>query len=203
MSVSSETYIVISLMFAVFAAVAAVGTSLVLGIGFERLRAGFDIVRKQTGFFADAIHKLDQRTAQLNERTESLQNSMASMTQKVERVEHQTVFFSDALQSLQQQISDQATPVTQTPSDPFEGPVLPQNFETLSLGIPTLPERAHDEAVVRTLAQFHMPTPSNDVPSGEPVKSDTARTASIANLLTSYWRTEARVQPSAQQVIYH
>ncbi len=203
MSVSSETYIVISLMFAVFAAVAAVGTSLVLGIGFERLRAGFDIVRKQTGFFADAIHKLDQRTAQLNERTENLQNSMAGMTQKIERVEHQTVFFSDALQSLQQQISEQVTPAAQVSSNPFEGPVLPQNFETLSLGIPTLPERAHDDAVVRTLAQFQMPTPSNDMPSVEPTKPDTARVAGITNLLTSYWRTETRAQPAEQHVIYH
>ena len=68
MSVSAEMYIVISLMFAVFAAVAAIGTSLVLGVGFERLRAGFEVVKKQTGFFADAIHQLDERTRELDEK---------------------------------------------------------------------------------------------------------------------------------------
>ena len=62
MSISAETYIVISLMFAVFAAVAAVGTSVVLGAGVERLRAGFELVKRQSGFFSDAIYKLDQRT---------------------------------------------------------------------------------------------------------------------------------------------
>lgn len=68
MSVDAETYIVISLMFAVFAAVAAVGSSMVLGAGFERLRAGFELVRRQSGFSADAIHKLDQRTQKLDGR---------------------------------------------------------------------------------------------------------------------------------------
>ena len=40
MSVDAETYIVISLMFAVFAAVAAVGSSMVLGAGLKDCAQG-------------------------------------------------------------------------------------------------------------------------------------------------------------------
>ncbi len=61
MDVSVETYLVIALAFAVFSAVTAIGSSLVLGIGFERLRAGFEVVRKQTGYFSDAIFTLEKR----------------------------------------------------------------------------------------------------------------------------------------------
>lgn len=61
MEVSVETYLVVALAFAVFSAVTAIGSSLVLGIGFERLRAGFEIVRKQTGYFSDAIFTLEKR----------------------------------------------------------------------------------------------------------------------------------------------
>ena len=61
MDVSVETYLVVALAFAVFSAVTAIGSSLVLGIGFERLRAGFEVVRKQTGYFSDAIYTLEKR----------------------------------------------------------------------------------------------------------------------------------------------
>ncbi len=104
MSVSAETYIVISLMFAVFAAVAAVGTSVVLGAGFERLRAGFDVVMRQSGFFADAINKLDQRTQRLDEETAKLRSGAYMMDERVGRVEKQTAFMADAVNSLEQRI---------------------------------------------------------------------------------------------------
>lgn len=61
MTIAVETYLVVALAFAVFAAVTALGSSLVLGAGFERLRAGFEIIKSQTGFFSDAIHQLDKR----------------------------------------------------------------------------------------------------------------------------------------------
>ncbi|QQG37064.1 MAG: hypothetical protein HYS17_04675 [Micavibrio aeruginosavorus] len=61
MDVSVETYLVVALAFAVFSAVTAIGSSLVLGIGFERLRAGFEVVRKQTAYFSDAIFTLEKR----------------------------------------------------------------------------------------------------------------------------------------------
>ena len=104
MQVSAETYIVISLMFAVFAAVAAVGTSVVLGAGFERLRLGFEIVKKQTGFFADAIYKLDQKTQELDADTARLKAGVYGMNDRMERVEKQTTFIADAVNSMEGRI---------------------------------------------------------------------------------------------------
>ena len=115
MTVSAETYIVISLMFAVFAAVAAVGTSVVLGAGFERLRAGFDHIKRQSGFFADAIYKLDQRTQLLDEETAKLKSGFAGVHDRMDRVEKQTSFAIDAVGSLEQRIL-QGTP-TQPAAD--------------------------------------------------------------------------------------
>ena len=109
MSVSADTYIVISLMFAVFAAVAAVGTSVVLGAGFERLRAGFDLVKRQSGFFADAIYKLDQRTQKLDEETSKLKAGITGMGERVDRVEKTATFLGDAINSMEQRIL-QGTP---------------------------------------------------------------------------------------------
>ena len=63
-----ETYVVVSLAFAVFAAVTAIGSAIVLGVGYERLRAGLervkeglDVINRQTGFFSTAIFKLENR----------------------------------------------------------------------------------------------------------------------------------------------
>jgi hypothetical protein len=61
MTIAAETYLVVALAFAVFAAITALGSSLVLGAGFERLRAGFELIKSQTAFFSDAIHTLDKR----------------------------------------------------------------------------------------------------------------------------------------------
>ena len=104
MSVSAETYIVISLMFAVFAAVAAVGTSVVLGAGFERLRAGFEVVRKQSGFFADAIYKLDRRTQKLDEEHAKIKGTVTHMGERIDRVEKTATFLADGINSIEQRI---------------------------------------------------------------------------------------------------
>jgi putative ubiquitin-RnfH superfamily antitoxin RatB of RatAB toxin-antitoxin module len=63
-----ETYVVVSLAFAVFAAVTSVGAAIVLGVGYERLRAGLekvkeglDLLNRQTGFFSTALFKLENR----------------------------------------------------------------------------------------------------------------------------------------------
>jgi hypothetical protein len=117
MSISVETYIVISLMFAVFAAVAAVGTSVVLGAGFERLRAGFELVRRQSGFFADAIHKLDQRTTKLDEETAKLKSGLTGMDERVVRVEKSQTFLADAISSIESRIL-QGSPAQQGTSMP-------------------------------------------------------------------------------------
>lgn len=69
-----EVYVVVALAFAVFAAVSAIGSAIVLGIGYERLRAGLervkeglDLVGRQTGFFSNELHKLDQRVDELSQ----------------------------------------------------------------------------------------------------------------------------------------
>jgi len=88
-------------MFAVFSAVAAVGTSIVLGVGFERLRAGFELVKKQTGFFSDAIHKLDQKTDDLKN---EMQKSVGDLSNRMGDVEKQSTFFFESLHSMESQI---------------------------------------------------------------------------------------------------
>ena len=122
MSVSAETYIVISLMFAVFAAFAAVGTSVVLGAGFERLRAGFDQVKRQSGFFSDAIYKLDQRTQKLDEETAKLKAGAYSLHERVDRVEKTSTFLADSINSIEQRIL-QGTPMQPQHAAPVMQPV--------------------------------------------------------------------------------
>lgn len=63
-----ETYVVVSMAFAVFAAVTAIGSAIVLGVGYERLRAGLerikeglDVLNRQTGFFSNSLFKLENR----------------------------------------------------------------------------------------------------------------------------------------------
>lgn len=125
MSIEVETIVAVSVMMAVFSAVAAVGTSIVLGAGFERLRCGFEVVRKQTGFFSDAIHKLEQKVEEVDghtanfshaiavmegkvnnvgEQANAFGESMQMMARKVEVVDKQTSFFSDAIHKLEQKV---------------------------------------------------------------------------------------------------
>lgn len=85
MTIAVETYLVVALAFAVFSAVVALGSSLVLGIGFERLRAGFEVVKKQTGFFSESIRTLDKR---------------------VDGVEKQGQYFFETLHNLEEQMKD-------------------------------------------------------------------------------------------------
>lgn len=125
MTLSVDSLIAVSLMMAVFSAVAAVGTSIVLGAGFERLRAGFEIVSKQTGFFSDVINKLEKKVEKVDESTDNFERSIHALEtkvtsvgeqaglftqsiqkleRKVEIVDKQTGFFSDALHKLEQQV---------------------------------------------------------------------------------------------------
>ena len=125
MTMDVNTLVAVSLMLAVFSAVAAVGTSIVLGAGFERLRTGFEVVRKQTGFFSDAIHKLEQKVEVVDEQTGKFSESISmletkvsavgdqanifsecisTIEEKVDVVDKQTGFFSDAIQSLEKKI---------------------------------------------------------------------------------------------------
>ncbi len=81
MTITLETYLLVSLAFAVFAAVVAVGSSLVLGASFERLKISFEVISKQTGFFSDAIFRMEHRVETLEEkekRTEQTEEEQPS-----------------------------------------------------------------------------------------------------------------------------
>ena len=104
MTMDVETIVAVSLMMAVFSAVAAVGTSLVLGAGFERLRNGFEVVRKQTGFFSDAIHKLEQKVEVVDEQTNRFSESITALDAKVTNVGEQANVFSDTVAKLDQKV---------------------------------------------------------------------------------------------------
>lgn len=95
MTLQVETLMAVTLMMAVFSAIAAVGTSIVLGAGFERLRSGFEVIRKQTGFFSDAIHKLEQKVEVVDEQTANFSSSIEQLEQKVGNVGEQANAFAD------------------------------------------------------------------------------------------------------------
>lgn len=105
MTLEVETIVAVSLMMAVFSAVAAVGTSIVLGAGFERLRAGFDVVRRQTGFFSDAINKLEKKVEQVDEQAGKFGHNIAQLEAKVTGVGEQANAFSDSLKELKSKVT--------------------------------------------------------------------------------------------------
>lgn len=104
MSLEVETIVAVSVMMAVFSAVAAVGTSIVLGAGFERLRCGFEVIRKQTGFFSDAIHKLEQKVGEVDLQTNSFSQAIAVMEGKVSNFGDQTNAFTECVQKLERKV---------------------------------------------------------------------------------------------------
>lgn len=117
-----ETIMAVSLVMAVFAAVAAVGTSLVLGVGFERLRAGFEVVKKQTGFFSDAIHKLEEKVKVVDEQAETFDRSIHQLEAKVGSVGEQTNIFSSSISELEKKVEvvDKQTGFFSTAIDKLE-----------------------------------------------------------------------------------
>jgi len=104
MSIGVETIVAVSVMMAVFSAVAAVGTSIVLGAGFERLRSGFEVIRKQTGFFSDAIHKLEEKMVVVDGQTDQVTKTISVMEAKVSNVGEQANAFSQSMQKLEQKV---------------------------------------------------------------------------------------------------
>jgi len=91
-------------MMAVFSAIAAIGTSVVLGAGFERLRSGFEVVRKQTGFFSDAIHKLEQKVEVVDGQASSFSHAIHQMEAKVSGVGEQANAFMSTVQKLEKDV---------------------------------------------------------------------------------------------------
>lgn len=104
MTLEVETVVAVSLMMAVFSAVAAVGTSIVLGAGFERLRSGFEVIRKQTGFFSDAIHKLEQKVEIVDKQASQFGSAMHQLEGKVNNVGDQANVFCESIQKLEQKV---------------------------------------------------------------------------------------------------
>jgi hypothetical protein len=80
-----QTCLIVALSFAVFSAVATVGASLALGIGFERLRAGYEVIRKQSGYFSDQIYKLDKRVDTLERNDHTVPAEIAMKDQPLAR----------------------------------------------------------------------------------------------------------------------
>ncbi len=99
-----ETYIVVSLLLAVFGAVTAMGSCLVFGVGMERLRSGFEVVKKQTGYFSDAIHKLEEKTIEMDKQVEYAGAAVQKLESKVDVVDKQTAFFGNAIHQLEQKV---------------------------------------------------------------------------------------------------
>lgn len=194
MSVSADMYIVISLMFAVFAAVAAVGTSVVLGAGYERLRAGFEVIRKQTGFFADAIHKLDERTKELGQETSDLKEAMSSMSLTVERVDKQTGFFADAIHNLEQKAGSVDIVPEPKPAEE-EKPLLPDNLDLLTAGSDFEPNMD-----LLGDMSFVSATPAEE-PAEQPViEAPKQKNEGLSKLLSSYFRGD---ETASREVTYH
>jgi len=104
MTMEVETIVAVSLMMAVFSAIAAIGTSVVLGAGFERLRSGFEVIRKQTGFFSDAIHKLEQKVELVDEQASAFGQSIHQMEAKVSGVGEQANAFTSSVQKLEKKV---------------------------------------------------------------------------------------------------
>jgi hypothetical protein len=210
MSISAETYIVISLMFAVFAAVAAVGTSVVLGAGFERLRAGFDHIRRQSGFFADAIYKLDQRTQKLDEETAKLKSGMGSVHDRMDRVEKQTTFVVEAVNSLEHRILN-GTPVAEEKQAPqirmhaVSEPTMPQPVQepvwadapAVKEEIPGMAAAMFDDYADRE------PEQAEDLETGMPVmggeRGKGEGSGNLTTLLARYFTGEQ----SGNGIVYH
>ncbi|MEM6780725.1 MAG: hypothetical protein AAF569_02560 [Pseudomonadota bacterium] len=203
MSVSADMYIVISLMFAVFAAVAAVGTSVVLGAGYERLRAGFEVIRKQTGFFADAIHKLDERTKELGQESSEMKSALSSMSQTVERVDKQTGFFADAIHNLEQKVVLNEAQAPQEQKIEKEKPLLPENLDLLTadsniepdidvLGNMSFLNEVKEEPVQQEANTPEMPDMVIEAPK--------AKNEGLSKLLASYFRGG---EVPSQEVTYH
>ncbi|MCB9979737.1 MAG: hypothetical protein H6863_01185 [Rhodospirillales bacterium] len=113
MTITVETFMLISLTFAVFAAVTAIGASILLSVGYERLRSGLqrlkdglDLVTRQTSFFSESIHKLDEKVLSVEVQTGRFSESIDKLQGNVERVDKQTGFFSDAINRLEKKVQE-------------------------------------------------------------------------------------------------
>ncbi len=122
-----EIYVVVALAFAVFAAVSAIGSAIVLGIGYERLRAGLervkeglDVVGRQTGFFSTELYKLDQKVEEM-----AMENSKPKAKAKKLSTKSRTRAKKTALPEMGQDVMRQengsiTVPMGMTPSNDWQ-----------------------------------------------------------------------------------
>ena len=104
MTIDVETVMAASITLSVFAAVAALGTSIVLGVGFERLRAGFEAIAKQTGLFSDMLHKLEKKVEVVDGQTAQASKSVRTLELKVDGITEQTNVFAGSIQQLAEKV---------------------------------------------------------------------------------------------------
>lgn len=104
MALNVETVLAVSIMLSVFAAIAALGTSLVLGVGFERLRAGFEAISRQTGFFSDMLHKLEKKVETVDGQTAQAAKSIRTLELQVIGITDQANIFAGSIQGLAEKV---------------------------------------------------------------------------------------------------
>ena len=104
MTLNAETVMAASVVLSVFAAVAALGTSVVLGVGFERLRAGFETIAKQTGFFSDMLNRLEKKVEAVDGESAQASKTVRSLELKVDGITEQTNIFAGSIQQLAEKV---------------------------------------------------------------------------------------------------
>ncbi|MBI1216308.1 MAG: hypothetical protein GC185_10905 [Alphaproteobacteria bacterium] len=104
MTLNAETVMAASVVLSVFAAVAALGTSLVLGVGFERLRAGFETIAKQTGFFSDMLHRLEKKVEVVDGQAAQASKTVRHLELKVDGITEQTNLFAGSIKELAEKV---------------------------------------------------------------------------------------------------
>lgn len=111
-----------SVVLSVFAAVAALGTCIVLGVGFERLRAGFETISKQTGFFSDMLYKLEKKVEVADSAAAQASKVVRHLELKVDGLTEQTNLFAGSIHELAKKVDGMEA---QPAPAPVQEPVNP------------------------------------------------------------------------------
>ena len=104
MSMEVETLVAISVMMAVFSVIAVVGSSIVLGVGFVRLRAGFDVISKQAGFFSDAIYRLEEKIDAVDVKAGGVSRSISNMDGNISSIIEQNNYFNNSIAKIEEKV---------------------------------------------------------------------------------------------------
>lgn len=125
MTLDTETVVAASVVLSVFAAVAALGTCIVLGIGFERLRAGFETISKQTGFFSDMLYKLEKKVEVADSTAAQASKVVRHLELKVDGLTEQTNLFAGSIQELAKKVDGMDTlPAPEPVQEETASPVI-------------------------------------------------------------------------------